>query len=104
MYIDLTIIIGGYNSSNTTNLTNIASKYYPTYHIEDSNCIKDADHIEHQPAGQNTVKISKNWLEKEKINIAITAGASTPNKKIGEVIEKLFLVRGENINTLKISS
>ena len=96
--IDLTIIIGGYNSSNTTNLTNIASKYCPTYHIEDSNCIIDTNSIEHQPAGQTKTRVSSNWLPENKIVIAITAGASTPNKKIGEVIQKLLLIRGEKID------
>jgi 4-hydroxy-3-methylbut-2-enyl diphosphate reductase len=96
--VDLTIIIGGYNSSNTNNLTNIASKYNPTYHIEDADCIKNISYIEHQPAGEKKVKLSSNWLPEGKVIIAITAGASTPNKKIGEVIEKLFRIRGEKIN------
>lgn len=93
--IDLTVIIGGYNSSNTNNLTNIAAKYGPTYHIENEACLKDAISIEHQPAGQNKIITSMNWLLKGKLTIALTAGASTPNKKIGEVIEKIFLLRGE---------
>jgi 4-hydroxy-3-methylbut-2-enyl diphosphate reductase len=96
--VDLTIIIGGYNSSNTNNLSNIAAKYSPTYHIEDADCIKNTTYIEHQPAGEKNVTVSTNWLPEGKVIIAITAGASTPNKKIGEVIEKLFQIRGEKLD------
>jgi 4-hydroxy-3-methylbut-2-enyl diphosphate reductase len=96
--VDLTIIIGGYNSSNTTNLTNIAAKFCPTYHIEDADCIKNIYQIEHQTAGEKQVKLSSGWLPQGKVTIAVTAGASTPNRKIGEVIEKLYQIRGEKIN------
>ena len=92
---DLTIIIGGFNSSNTNNLTNIAAGYGPAYHIEDADCILSATEIKHKPAGQEQIIVTHNWLPDSEITVAITAGASTPNTKIGEVIEKIYSVRGE---------
>jgi 4-hydroxy-3-methylbut-2-enyl diphosphate reductase len=93
---DLTIIIGGFNSSNTNNLTNIAAQYGPAYHIEDADCIISDSTIRHKPAGQEQILQSSDWLPAKPLTIAITAGASTPNTKIGEVIEKIFSVRGES--------
>jgi 4-hydroxy-3-methylbut-2-enyl diphosphate reductase len=93
---DMTIIIGGFNSSNTNNLTNIAAQYGPAYHIEDADCIVSYKSIRHKPAGQEQISQTDDWLPDKPQTIAITAGASTPNTKIGEVIEKLLMIRGEN--------
>jgi 4-hydroxy-3-methylbut-2-enyl diphosphate reductase len=93
---DLTIIIGGYNSSNTNNLTNIAARYGAAYHIEDADCIISDTNIRHKAAGQEQILHSSGWLPVKSLTIAITAGASTPNTKIGEVIEKIYSVRGES--------
>jgi 4-hydroxy-3-methylbut-2-enyl diphosphate reductase len=93
---DMTIIIGGFNSSNTNNLTNIAAQYGPAYHIEDADCIRSDKRIRHKPAGQEEIIQTDDWLPAIPLSIAITAGASTPNTKIGEVIEKLLSVRGEH--------
>jgi 4-hydroxy-3-methylbut-2-enyl diphosphate reductase len=92
---DLTVIIGGFNSSNTNNLTNIAAAYGPAYHIEDADCIVSEKIIKHKPAGRDQISQTNNWLLDKPLTIAITAGASTPNTKIGEVIEKIFQLRGE---------
>jgi 4-hydroxy-3-methylbut-2-enyl diphosphate reductase len=86
---DLMIVIGGYNSSNTNNLTKIAANFTPTYHIEDAAGILSADEIRHKPAGRKTEVVSGGWLPADAKVIGITAGASTPNNQIGETIERI---------------
>lgn len=95
--VDLTIVIGGFNSSNTINLTNIAAEYGPAFHIEDVSNIINTSQIRHKPPDSNEIRISSDWLPEKKITIGITAGASTPDLKIEEVIKKIFQIRGDNI-------
>jgi len=95
---DLTIIIGGFNSSNTKSLTSIAQKYTPAYHIEDASQLLSEKKIEHLPVGYSQTIVSDDWLPEGNVAIALTAGASTPNAKIGEVVERLFSLKGETLN------
>jgi 4-hydroxy-3-methylbut-2-enyl diphosphate reductase len=92
--IDLMIVIGGYNSSNTNNLTRIASTFTPTFHIEDAAAILSAEEIRHKPAGTKTEMITRNWFPESTHTIGITAGASTPNNQVGEAIERIAGFRG----------
>ena len=92
---DLSVIIGGFNSSNTMSLTNIALSYCPAYHIEDARDLINPSKIRHKPVGQEPTLEKRFWLPEGDVSIAVTAGASTPNAKIGEVIEKLLHLRGE---------
>ena len=98
-HIDLAVVIGGYNSSNTRNLTRICSEHVPAYHIADPSCLVSASELRHRPAaappptavdptsGQIT---SRDWLPPSgPVAIAVTAGASTPDNIVGEVIERL---------------
>jgi 4-hydroxy-3-methylbut-2-en-1-yl diphosphate reductase len=91
---DLMIVIGGYNSSNTNNLRNIAERFTPTYHIEDAADILSAEAIRHKPAGSKEAVVTNGWLPSEATRIGITAGASTPNNQIGESIERIVNFRG----------
>jgi len=91
---DLMIVIGGYNSSNTNNLLNIAARFTPTYHIEDAAAILSAEAIQHKPAGSKEGIVTYGWLPPETRRIGITAGASTPNNQIGESIERIVNFRG----------
>jgi len=88
------IVIGGYNSSNTKNLTRIAATFTPTFHIEDPKAIVSADEIRHQPAGTKAETVSHSWFPPTAHTIGITAGASTPNNQIGETIERILSFRG----------
>ena len=92
--IDLMIVIGGYNSSNTNNLTKIASSFTPTFHIEDAASILSADEIRHKPAGTHEEVVAGGWFPESARTIGITAGASTPNNQIGETIERILSFRG----------
>ena len=91
---DLMIVIGGYNSSNTTHLAALASGSVPSYHINDATCITSADRIRHRPYGAPEETITHDWLPEGKVRVGLTAGASTPNNKIGEVVAAIAALRG----------
>ena len=94
--LDLMVVIGGYNSSNTTHLAAICKEKVATYHIEDAACIALEDgSIRHRPVGvHHTEERREHWLPAGPLTIGITAGASTPNNKIGETIERIVSLRG----------
>jgi 4-hydroxy-3-methylbut-2-enyl diphosphate reductase len=93
--LDLMVVIGGYNSSNTTHLAAICQQKVTTYHIADATCIDvDSGAIRHRPAGEHDEKQQDRWLPEEPLTIGVTAGASTPNNKIGETIERIVALRG----------
>jgi 4-hydroxy-3-methylbut-2-enyl diphosphate reductase len=89
--LDLMVVIGGYNSSNTTHLQEIAiERGIPSYHIDSAQRIDVAgDRLEHKPLGQDIVVI-EHWLPQGKINVGITSGASTPDKVVEAVIERIL--------------
>jgi 4-hydroxy-3-methylbut-2-en-1-yl diphosphate reductase len=93
-HVDLMIVIGGYNSSNTNNLARIASNFTSAYHIEDAAAIISADQIRHKPVGSKKEVIGSDWFPEPTTTIGITAGASTPNNQIGEAIERIAGFRG----------
>ncbi|MGL4879961.1 MAG: 4-hydroxy-3-methylbut-2-enyl diphosphate reductase, partial [Waterburya sp.] len=88
--LSLMIVIGGFNSSNTTHLQEIAIEYnIPSYHIDSVERIISRDRLEHKPLGQE-ITIAENWLPDGAITVGITSGASTPDKVVADVIEKIF--------------
>ncbi|NJN07582.1 MAG: 4-hydroxy-3-methylbut-2-enyl diphosphate reductase [Richelia sp. RM2_1_2] len=88
--LDLMIVIGGFNSSNTSHLQEIAvERELPSYHIDSVERILSADSIEHCQLNGN-IEISNQWLPEGKIVVGITSGASTPDKVVEDVIEKIF--------------
>ncbi|HXM39479.1 MAG TPA: 4-hydroxy-3-methylbut-2-enyl diphosphate reductase [Gemmatimonadales bacterium] len=98
--LDLMVVIGGYNSSNTTHLAAICEEKVPTYHIEDAACIDVEDgSIRYRPVGrEHTEARREGWLPAGPLAIGITAGASTPNNKIGETIERIAALRGATLS------
>jgi 4-hydroxy-3-methylbut-2-enyl diphosphate reductase len=87
--IDLMIVIGGYNSSNTAHLCEISSLHKPAYHIGDASCIISASRIRHKPVGLPEEVLTDNWLPEGNVNIGVTSGASTPDRIVGEVIDRI---------------
>ncbi|MGF1487914.1 MAG: 4-hydroxy-3-methylbut-2-enyl diphosphate reductase [Prochloraceae cyanobacterium] len=88
--LSLMIVIGGFNSSNTTHLQEIAiERNIPSYHIDSVERIKDANKLEHKPLDKE-IEIASNWLLEGKITVGVTSGASTPDKVVADVIEKIF--------------
>ena len=99
-HADLMIVIGGYNSSNTNHLAKLCSARCTTFHIADASCISPANNvIRHKPVGSTKEVELVGWLEDGERTIGITAGASTPNNKIGETIERILLTRGLTVPT-----
>jgi len=99
---DLMLVVGGYNSSNTTHLAALAASHgVRTYHLEDANGIDpQAGTIRHQPVRQKRdVVEAPGWIGDARV-IGITAGASTPNNKIGETIARVAATAGISIETL----
>ena len=98
--IDLTVVIGGYNSSNTCNLARICAERVPTFHIADPECLVSAEEVRHRPVGapSTTVRaedVSHHWLPgTSPLTVGLTAGASTPNNIVGEAIERLARFAG----------
>lgn len=88
--LDLFLVVGGFNSSNTTHLNEIALSSTKSYHIDNVDCLIDENTIQHKPLGQKQTVESKDWLPKGEISLGITAGASTPNKVMGEVLERVL--------------
>ena len=93
--LDLMLVVGGYNSSNTCNLARLCAGRVPTYHIADPDCLLSAAEIRHRPVGApSTVtgveRVTCGWLPPSgAVSVGLTAGASTPNNIVGQVIESL---------------
>jgi 4-hydroxy-3-methylbut-2-enyl diphosphate reductase len=88
--LDVMIVIGGYNSSNTCNLARICAEKVPTFHIADPECLESADLIRHRPAGGKTESRTEQWLPRSgQLSIGLTSGASTPDNQVGEIVRRL---------------
>jgi len=92
--LDAMIVIGGYNSSNTNHLAKICARRVTTYHIADAAGIDvERSAIRHKPPEASAEIEVPGWLEGV-ARLGITAGASTPNNKIGETIERVLATVG----------
>jgi 4-hydroxy-3-methylbut-2-en-1-yl diphosphate reductase len=88
--IDLMVVIGGYNSSNTLNLARICAEKVPTYHVADDTCLVSASEIRHRPVGRHAETTSTGWLPAAgPVRVGLTAGASTPDNLVGATILKI---------------
>ncbi|MHC4295166.1 MAG: hypothetical protein ACYSTL_06235 [Planctomycetota bacterium] len=87
---DLTIVVGGFGSSNTRCLYELASKYAPAYFIETSSAIRSTDELETYDFNADCPAIARNWLpDRRPLTIAVLAGASSPEIVVGDILEKL---------------
>jgi 4-hydroxy-3-methylbut-2-enyl diphosphate reductase len=88
--LDLMIVIGGYNSSNTCNLARICAEAVPTFHIADPECLESAEVIRHRPTGGKSETRSEEWLPRAgELSIGLTSGASTPDNQVGATVKRL---------------
>ena len=98
---EIMIVIGGYNSSNTNNLAHMCREHTRTYHIQDAVCIDvEEGTIRHKPIlDPDAPEVeAAAWLPEGPFQVGITAGASTPNNKIGEAVLRLLAVKGIEIS------
>jgi 4-hydroxy-3-methylbut-2-enyl diphosphate reductase len=93
--LDLMLVVGGYNSSNTCNLARICAERVRTFHVADPECLVSRDEVRHRPIGAPSTtaereEVTRGWLPATgPLNIGLTAGASTPNNIVGHVIKQL---------------
>ncbi|NEP17077.1 MAG: 4-hydroxy-3-methylbut-2-enyl diphosphate reductase [Leptolyngbya sp. SIO4C1] len=92
--LDLMVVIGGFNSSNTTHLQEIAIERVPSYHIDGPARIGPGNQVEHKPLHQDLVT-TQPWLPAGPITVGITSGASTPDKSVAETIEHIFAIKAQ---------
>jgi len=97
------VVIGGYNSSNTISLAALCSETVRTYHVEDADAIDSTRGIiRHRELASGSETESAGWLPSGgPLRIGVTAGASTPNNKIGEAIGRIFATRGVDPKSIR---
>ena len=91
--LDVMIVIGGFNSSNTQALAGMCASRVSTFHIDGAEGL-DATSIRHRPAGGGAEIRTAGWLPAGPVTVGLTAGASTPDSIVGTVVERLLALRG----------
>jgi 4-hydroxy-3-methylbut-2-enyl diphosphate reductase len=98
--LDLAIVVGGYNSSNTGHLAELCAEKVPAYHVENESSLVSAEEIDHWDHAARKVVRSRGWLKPGPLRVGITSGASTPDNITGRVIERLYALRGVSLADL----
>jgi len=102
--MDVLLVVGGYNSSNTTHLVEIGAEELPTFFIQDANCLTSIETIAHYDLGQKK-EVSSNYpgkiLAGQPAVIGITAGASCPSNLIEATILRAFELRDISPETVR---
>jgi 4-hydroxy-3-methylbut-2-enyl diphosphate reductase len=91
---DLILVVGGYNSSNTTHLADLAAEKTPTYFVLNAGCLETLEKIRHYDTRVRKEVLTENWLPAGPVTIGITAGASCPSNLIEDVLRRMFELRG----------
>ena len=102
--LDLLLVIGGYNSSNTSHLAEMGESIVPTYFIKNADELKDARLIRHWDQHTLEVVKTRDWLPDDILTVGITAGASCPNNLIEDVICRLLELRGASAKEFSSSN
>ena len=97
---DLLLVIGGYNSSNTSHLAEMGEAKLPTYFIKNAAKMRSDTLIIHYDQHKHEEIETANWLPSGKVTVGITAGASCPNNLIEDAIRRLFDLRGISVQQL----
>ncbi len=101
---DLAIVVGGYNSSNTSHLVELCETELPTYFINDATKISSKNKILHFDLHHAVEKESLQFLpEKETVKILLTSGASCPDAVVEKVIEKITGFYGKDLSNLSLN-
>jgi len=96
--LDLLLVVGGYNSSNTTHLVEIGAEKLPTWFVRNATCLVSAQEIRHFDLHTKTEQTSHDWLPVSgDLRIGITAGASCPNNLIEDTIRRVLELRGDSL-------
>lgn len=105
---DFAIVVGGYNSSNTSHIVELLDEKFPTYFINNADKILSEKMIRHFDIKQKSELTKENFIPiKDKVNIVLTSGASCPDAYVDDVLDKLLSyfdkrkTKEEVINTIK---
>lgn len=102
---DLAIVVGGYNSSNTSHLVELCERKFPTYFISSAKEIEDNKTIHHFDYPNKKMLTTRDFLpKKENVKIVLTSGASCPDSSLEEVIIKINSLTGNTKNTEEVIS
>jgi 4-hydroxy-3-methylbut-2-enyl diphosphate reductase len=95
--IDVMIVVGGYNSSNTCNLARICADSVPTFHIAAPDGLVSAQTIRHRDVATKTEIETSEWLSPGgPLNVGLTSGASTPDNLVEQVVRRLELFANQS--------
>ncbi|MEI9893058.1 MAG: 4-hydroxy-3-methylbut-2-enyl diphosphate reductase [Chthoniobacter sp.] len=92
--MDLLLVIGGYNSSNTSHLAEMGEAKLPTYFIRNAGRLESRQRIVHFDQHAKQEVATENWLPERPIVVGLTAGASCPNNLIEETILRIYELHG----------
>jgi 4-hydroxy-3-methylbut-2-enyl diphosphate reductase len=98
--LDMMIVVGGYNSSNTSHLAEMSEERMPTYFIRNASKILSDQAILHFNLHKQEEVLTESWLPRGNIYVGITAGASCPNNLIDDTVRRLFDLRGVNVDEM----
>src|SRR6266849_4057374 len=98
--LDLLLVIGGYNSSNTSHLAEMGEDKLPTYFIKNAAKMESDKLIRHYDQHKHQELETVNWLPPRKVTDGITAAAPGPNNLIEDTIRRLFELRGISVHEL----
>lgn len=100
--LDVMLVIGGYNSSNTLSLAALCAERVRTFHVEDALCIDpERGTIRARDPVSGLGGETADWLGSGVVRVGLTAGASTPNNKIGDAVARVFATRGIDPATIR---
>jgi len=98
--LNLLIVVGGYNSSNTSHLAEMGEQVLPTYFIKNAKKMESDKLIVHYDQHKKQEVETRDWLPGGIITVGITAGASCPNNLIEDTLRRLFELRGISVQEL----
>ncbi len=87
--LDLLVVVGGYDSSNTKNLTRVGGDDFPSFHVLGPDAIH-GDEITHRSPDSGEIVVNKGWLPEGDVTIGFTAGASTPDTLLGDTVRAVL--------------
>lgn len=97
--LDLMIVVGGYDSSNTHNLTRVGGGRFPSYHVDGPDGIEAGEIVHRDPETAERVR-TRDWLPAGEVVIGFTAGASTPDTLLGDTIRSVLAVAGAPLDAV----
>ncbi len=98
----LALVVGGYNSSNTSHLLEICSLAMPSYLIADHEELLDSCRVRHYDIEQRQTRTTEGWLPAHRpLRVVVTSGASCPDTLMNQVVERLVLLAGGDIEGIR---